>query len=459
MTDPRPHNDHPRHPRFYRAALDHLPIGVLVLNTDGVLTYANEYLSRISGWRVADGVGRNMLEFIHPDDHEYVIESFGNVTSAPESDHSLDATPWSPVRFRGLKADGSSMPVEVTGVSGLGDPSVGGVIYTVRTYRDDELLTDIFAGAASHQPIEQGCPPLVERLALPPARLEAAVFEQRANGSVRCVVASDDALRELPASTTDRVPWAGLVTQPARVDYDTLLPEALAVLDRAGFRACFHAGAHAPDHEVTLRLIACVRDDPRFYDGLLSQIGQARELLSIIAAKAHNDRVIANHATRDDLTGLPNRLGLGHRFERVGSTTDDCAVMFVDIDNFKQINDAHGHAAGDRVLSAVADRLVRTIRPDDFVSRIGGDEFAILLSDGEGRLGPETIRMVAERVVAILAEPVSFNGIAIPLAASVGVARAGVDRDFDQLMDRADGAMYRAKRAGGGRHHVDSSAA
>jgi diguanylate cyclase (GGDEF)-like protein len=228
-------------------------------------------------------------------------------------------------------------------------------------------------------------------------------------------------------------------------------------LREAGFRSCFHAGAHAPDYDTTLRLVACSTNEHTSDQGPMGQIDQARELLALIVAKSHNDRMIANNAMRDDLTGLPNRLGLAHRFERLMATNDDCAVMFVDIDNFKPINDRYGHAAGDRVLSAVADRLVRTVRPDDFVCRIGGDEFAIVLADSAGRLNHPLVRVLADRVVSILSEPVTHNGEDIPLAASVGVA-LDHDRNLDELLHRADGAMYRAKRAGGAQHHLDADA-
>ena len=453
------HPQLPQDPTFYVRVLDHLPTAVLVVGRDGMITYGNQALVDLSGWTVDEGIGMNMLDVVHPDDRDFVVEAFGNVVAAPDVEHSIEAEPWAPVRFRLCGRDGTVIPIEVAGGGGLTDPAVDGIIYTVRSYRDDELLADVFAGVASHRPIDNACPPLLERLALAPLRLHGVVFEQFANGSSRCVAATHTALRALPATATAGVPWGGLVTEPSKVAFDSLPRDVADVLLAAGFRSCFQAGAHSPDHELTLRLVACQVDDRASVEGPLSQLAQARELLAIIAAKAHNDRLIANHARRDDLTGLPNRLALEHRFERVRATTDDCAVMFVDIDNFKQINDVYGHPAGDRVLSLVADRLVRTVRPDDFVCRIGGDEFAVVLSDSKGRLGHETVRMVAERVVAILGEPVSFEGAAIPLAASVGVAKASSDRDLERLMGRADGAMYRAKRAGGGRHHVDSSAA
>lgn len=449
----------PRNPSFYERALDHVPVAVLVVRGDGVITYGNRALVEMSGWTVDRGIGIHMLEVVHPDDHAFVIEVFTNVVAGPRSDQQLGAAPWAPIRFRLIAHDGSIIPIEVVGGGGLADPDLDGIVYTIRSCRDDELLTELLTGVASHRPIETACPPLAERLAQPPARLDSVIFEQHANGTARCVVATHEALRSLPPTCTGDVPWGGLVTEPARVDLKTLPSDTRDLLVSAGFRSCFHTGAHSPDHELTLRIIACGSEDPAGFDGILSQLGQTRELLAIIAAKTYNDSVIANHATRDDLTGLPNRLALLHRFERVRASTDDCAVLFVDVDNFKQINDEFGHAAGDRVLSSVADRLVRTVRPDDFVCRIGGDEFAVVLAASEGRLGQETVGMAAERVVAILSEPVSFNDADIALAASVGVATAGPDRDFERLMRRADGAMYRAKRAGGGRHHVDISAA
>ena len=452
MTTTR-HAHLPHDPRFYERVLDHLPSPVLVVRGDGTISYGNRALVEMSGWTCDDGIGMQMLDVVHPDDREWVVEAFSSVLTAPSSEQALGSS-WSPVRFRVLDREGRTIPVEATGGGGLHDDVVGGIIYNVRDCRDDELLAEVFAGVASHDPIRAATPPLVERLGLPPHNMAVAVFEQRANGSARCVVATHEALGALPAMSTSPVPWVGLTSDASRVDVDRLPAEIAQTLRRAGFHSCFHAGAHAPDFDTTLRLVACSSHEHISAQGPMAQVEQARELLALIVAKAHNDRMIANNAMRDDLTGLPNRLGLSHRFERLTATNDDCAVMFIDVDNFKLINDRHGHAAGDRVLSAVADRLVRTVRPDDFVCRIGGDEFAVVLTDSAGRLHPDLVVSLADRVVAILGEPVSHDGESISLAASVGVA-LDHDRDLDQLLHRADGAMYRAKRAGGARHHVD----
>lgn len=452
LTTRHPHL--PTDPRFYQQVLDHLPAPALVVSPQGTVLYGNRALVELSGWSLDAGIGLQMLDVIHPDDIAYVIEAFSSVMSAPDHELDLQTASWSPVRFRVIGGDGSIIPLEVTGAGGVNDGAVGGIVYSVRPCRDDDLLTEVFRGVASHRPVAAAAEPLVRRLALPPLRLSAAIFEQRGDGSSRCVSATDATMAALPAAATAGVPWAGLVTEPDRAPFDVLPPEVTEHLRRAGLRSCFHAGAHAPDHEATLRVVACSEDEHTSAQGVLALIAQTRELLAIVAQKAYNDRVIANNATRDDLTGLPTRVGLVHRYERARSGGEECALLFVDLDGFKRINDEQGHLVGDRVLASVAERLVRSIRPDDFVSRIGGDEFAVLLTDARGRLGPETIESVARRVVETVNAPIMIDGREIPLAASVGVARA-IPGVLDELMAAADAAMYRAKRAGGGRHFIE----
>lgn len=456
MTDSR-HQQLPQDPRFYETVLDLVPTPVLVVNADGTVSYGNRALLELSGWTLDDGIGMQMLDAVHPDDLPSVMEAYQGVANASTSDQATNA-PWLPIRFRIIARDGRVIPMEATGVNALGDGAVDGIVYHVRNCRDDELLAEVFAGVASHDPVTEGCAPLVERLTLPPHAMAVAVFEQHANGSARCVASSHDVVAALPATSASPAPWAGLSTEPASAELDTLPPEIATILRDAGFGAVFHAGAHAPDFDTTLRLVACTPADHPSVQGPISQVTQARELLSLIATKAHNDRTIASNAMRDDLTGLPNRLGLSHRFDRIMATTDDCAVMFVDVDRFKPINDIYGHAAGDHVLATIADRLVRAVRPDDFVSRIGGDEFVIVLTDTAGRLASNTVRQLADRIIAVLSEPIVYEGDSIEVGASVGVA-LGHHRNLDELIAKADGAMYRAKRAGGDRHHVSIDSA
>ena len=160
-------------------------------------------------------------------------------------------------------------------------------------------------------------------------------------------------------------------------------------------------------------------------------------------------------AFHDPLTLLANRslfrnrvehaLTLAHRSRQL------VAVMFLDLDNFKNVNDSLGHAAGDRLLQAAAQRLVKSTRPSDTVARLGGDEFAILL---EGITTVDDVERIAAAITQSFNSPLLLDGGETPMSASVGVAFSQPDNDTDQLLRNADIAMYKAKAAGKGRFVV-----
>ncbi len=173
-------------------------------------------------------------------------------------------------------------------------------------------------------------------------------------------------------------------------------------------------------------------------------------------AMAERDAVAERYAYlahHDALTGLPNRLLLADRltqalaFARRAGT--EITVTYLDLDCFKEINDTLGHAAGDRVLSEVALRLVRCIRSADTASRLGGDEFVLVCYTAGGQC---EAAQIAARVLTAIAEPIDVCGTAVSLAASVGmtVSSAGSGEPAD-LIAAADTAMYAAKAGGGNR--------
>lgn len=161
-------------------------------------------------------------------------------------------------------------------------------------------------------------------------------------------------------------------------------------------------------------------------------------------------------ALHDALTGLPNRaLLLEHlewAFARTRRTGKTVAVFFVDLDRFKVINDTYGHQIGDELLVAVGHRLSGTLRPQDTLARLYGDEFVILCEDLDTTAQAETI---VTRVHAALAAPFRLSGAEVDIAASVGLAFASPNPvDPAQLIYDADAAMYRAKNAAGGRNKI-----
>ena len=173
---------------------------------------------------------------------------------------------------------------------------------------------------------------------------------------------------------------------------------------------------------------------------------RAREKLELRTAEL---QFLALH---DPLTMLPNRALIVDRIEQMlarSRRTDlPCAVMFLDLDDFKDINDTLGHAVGDQVLTAVASRLKAALRDGDTVGRQGGDEFILLVEDAALSVGAE---VVAERILDVLRPPFDVDGHRLPIVvrASIGVA-AGEQVTPDELLHNADVALYRAKAAGKG---------
>ena len=164
-------------------------------------------------------------------------------------------------------------------------------------------------------------------------------------------------------------------------------------------------------------------------------------------------------ARHDPLTGLANRRHfleeLDRRIALVGSEENAFALMFVDLDRFKPINDVHGHAIGDQLLQVIGTRLMACIRDDSFAARLGGDEFAVLI---EGPGGREAVAAAARRILHELSAPILVNGLKLTVGASIGISLCPEDgRDAAELLQRGDAAMLRAKEDRGAYKFFDSS--
>ena len=220
----------------------------------------------------------------------------------------------------------------------------------------------------------------------------------------------------------------------APVPGETRLTGVMLLGDREGAAATFTAE--------DLRLFETLANHAGMsleYDRLEQAVTQMRELQSRLE----------HQAFRDSLTGLGNRgMFLRRLEESLRRDGGETTVLFLDLDDFKAVNDDHGHAAGDAALVAVAERIRAAVRPDDLAARLGGDEFAVLLEDVDDAHGED----VAHRLLDLLAAPV-LDGVWI--AGSVGIAstRSG-SVGPDELIRRADVAMYRAKEAGKGQARV-----
>ncbi len=186
--------------------------------------------------------------------------------------------------------------------------------------------------------------------------------------------------------------------------------------------------------------------------------GQAREIVAVtrdVSDRKRAEDELARQALHDTLTGLPNRAlfldRLQQALRRARRRPAGVAVLFIDLDRFKLINDSFGHAAGDRVLCDVAARLRDELRPADTIARFGGDELTILCEDVPGE---PFARGIAERIAALFEQPFVVDDSEAFLQASIGIALAGPDDTPENLLRDADAAMYRAKDAGRARIEV-----
>ena len=199
-----------------------------------------------------------------------------------------------------------------------------------------------------------------------------------------------------------------------------------------------------------------VTEHPERLDDDVDIAERLRGLAGQAAIAMHNARLLEEiryQALHDSLTGLPNRVLILDRVEqamaRARSDHVEIALLFIDLDGFKDVNDNMGHTVGDDLLRSVASRFSGTLRESDTVARLGGDEFVVLVEGISLAAGPE---LVAERLLKVLAEPFPLGGeddaqVSVSVSASIGIA-AGLRETSEELFRDADVALYRAKETG-----------
>jgi len=272
------------------------------------------------------------------------------------------------------------------------------------------------------------------------------------------------AVSPLPCAVT-RAASLGAMAELLRPELHTLILLDLHLPDGRGLPLLERVAALAPQVPI---VVLTSLDDERLatdavkagaqdylvkgsFDGkaLVRAIRHALARHQLLADLEHARTREANRATHDDLTGLPNRVlffdRLSHSIDRGARSCTRFAVVFIDLDGFKEVNDVCGHAAGDEILRRVANRLQNSVRANDTVARIGGDEFTILFEPIPDRRTAETlVRALAEKFL----EPLVIDGYQHPISMSAGIAIYPEDgREPHVLVQTADTAMYVAKRA------------
>jgi diguanylate cyclase (GGDEF)-like protein/PAS domain S-box-containing protein len=377
------------------------------LDHHGRVTSVRGRLDAVLGYADDEVIGHILIDFIHPECLTEAIENWVGLWQNPDQTRTA--------RWVWRHRDGRDVWLESSYLV-LHDDLVEAVVVDV-----DERVANELALAASQREVAA----LAEDFRLLAEEIPTAVFRCDAAGVVQFH----------NAHWVEMFPELG----PVNHLHDVVAPDARADLDAAldALRSGEGDGSTSLEVlafdgsriiEIRCRAVMSGDDEPRFV-GTIADVTSA----------AH----FRHRALHDPLTDLPNRAMVeGILREAVATDPDGTLVVFIDLDGFKDVNDEHGHAAGDAVLNAVADRLAAAVRPGDTVGRFGGDEFVVVC-----RGAPREVEgQIVERLRAVFAEPIEVDGTCWQPGASLGVARPEPGVDSDTVLRRADQAMFEQKR-------------
>ena len=284
---------------------------------------------------------------------------------------------------------------------------------------------------------------------------ELQMVLQNANDAYVCID-HNGVIRDWNQQAEQTFGWSSQEAIGRRLD-EMIIPVTMREAHRAGLRHYLATGElNVLNRRVELTAVRRdgtplpveVRVSPLSIDG--KTIFSA--FLHDITERKQVEAIREHEATHDPLTGLLNRRGmfdlLSQAIARVKRTRASLALLFIDLDGFKQINDTHGHEAGDAVLREVAARLQASIRQTDTAARLGGDEFTVILENIKH--GISDANMLAQKILETLQHPIQLDSVTATISASIGISMHHPDdeRSADQLVNAADSAMYTAKHAG-----------
>ena len=407
----------------YRTAFDSAPIGIAFVSPAGRWLQVNRALCRLVGYSEEQLLELSISDLTHPDDLEATLDHTQQQVQGMQAGSRIEK--------RYLRADGTTVWVAVT--STLVRDAAGTVLYSVaeienindRVHAQAALseAEERFRRAFNDAPIGMGLVALDGRWLRVNQRLtEITGF----SGS------------QLLASTFQDI------THPDDVDIDVEHSRQLLAGEVRSYQ--MEKRYVRPDGEsiwvmLSVSLVRGMNDEPLYFISQVENINERKRV----------ERELTHLAEHDSLTGLLNRRRFQQELERERKRArrhHGCAaILYIDIDHFKRVNDTYGHNAGDDVLQSIARRLVLRLRDTDVIARLGGDEFAVLLLDLNSI---DDARRIADEIrTAVRSEPVPVAGTMLNVTISIGIATLGEGEGADdQVLIAADNAMFEAKRHG-----------
>jgi diguanylate cyclase (GGDEF)-like protein len=417
----------------------------LLLDEQFDILWHSSSLSAILGFD--DLRGRNGTEFVHPDDLELVLRTMLQANEDDEAHNQLDPThaPES-ADIRLLDVNGRWNVVEATTFDHLQDPAINGVLCTCRVVRDRSDVARAIELLGSGAPVDAVLP-VVARLAdrSMGGVARCAIARRHSQGTTAVTAVDEPALDPRLVEAVDLVWSLGLTESLIITDLDDpRLGGAGRVAAAAGYLAAYLVPIEAPTgSEIVGAMVTWGRSTIDFQAPLQSPLHVALRLAALAISDHGTKRALRWAASHDPLTGLANRAEFSRRLDELAA--DDLVLLYIDLDDFKPINDAHGHPVGDAVLVEVARRIANVIGSDDVVGRLGGDEFAVV-SAGAG--AADRGRAIADRIIDAVRLPILANGLRLRVGASVGVAMGAQPLIPSVLIQQADEALYTAKNSG-----------
>jgi len=458
------------------AMADSAPVGLFVAVQRTGLVLANARFCEITGRPVSALLGHGYLDAIHPDDRDRVVTTSDDAFESSAADVDLE--------YRVARPDGEVRWVRVRSVRVRPEPAV----MFVGSMVDVTEFKQVEAALRTSEARLRDQASILEMIATSTPRADTLAeicrMVQHQIAHARCTILLVDdvtgtlrhgAAPSLPASfasAVDGIPIGegSTICGAAAIRGETVgvrdaVTEALdaefgRLADEHGIRGAWSTPIFASSDQRVLGTFATYLDEPRLPTSAEEAVvDSVLHLAAVAIERTQFEYQLAQQAHHDPLTRLPNRALFGelleHSLRRAQRSGASVAVLFLDLDRFKVVNDSLGHDVGDELLVALGQRLAGVLRPGDVVARFGGDEFTVLCEDLEPGVADRQSIAVAERLIDALREPFLVGGEEQFVSASVGIAisMTGIERPEALLRD-ADAAMYRAKERGKGRCEV-----
>jgi diguanylate cyclase (GGDEF)-like protein/PAS domain S-box-containing protein len=417
----------------------------LLLDDRFDILWYSESLCRMLGW--GDVTGRNGTEFVHADDLALVLEAITRARSGDEHKGMDPAFAPEAAEIRVADVNGAWHSFQATTWNHLDDGEVRGVLCTCRRVHDRSDLARAIEALGSGADVHKVLP-IVARLAdhsMGGAEARTAIAWKQGDTITIVSAVGTEPLDSGLAGVAKAVWDEGLRAPLVITDFDDpILKDARTSALAAGYRGVFIVPIEAPaGPEILGALVVWSGSTIDFHMATQTPLHVALCLAALAISDHRTKRTLRWAASHDPLTGLANRAEFARRLDQAAS--GDLILLYIDLDDFKPINDVHGHPVGDFVLTEVGHRIASVIGPHDTVGRLGGDEFAVVCA---GMNDPAQGRALANRIIEAIRVPLIFNGVKLAVGASVGVAVGAQPLIPAMLALRADEALYEAKNAG-----------